>query len=67
MKTDLSGAVWRKSARSGGRENCVEVAGGLGSAVGVRDSKNPADPALIFTPRQWDAFVDAVKNGRFDR
>jgi hypothetical protein len=67
MKADLSGAVWRKSTRSGGTENCVEVADGLGGAVGVRDSKNQADPALVFTSRQWDAFTDAVKNGRFDR
>jgi uncharacterized protein DUF397 len=67
MKADLYGAVWRKSGRSGGMENCVEVADGLGCVIGVRDSKNPADPALIFTSRQWGAFIDAVKNGKFDR
>jgi hypothetical protein len=67
METDLSRAAWRKSTHSGGTENCVEVAGGLGGAVGVRDSKNPADPALIFTSHQWGAFTDEVKNGKFDR
>ena len=26
-------------------------------AVGVRDSKDPTGPALVFTPDEWDAFV----------
>jgi hypothetical protein len=30
----------------------------LGSGkVGVRDSKNPAGPILIFAPSEWDAFM----------
>jgi hypothetical protein len=66
MSINLSRAAWRKSSWSGGLENCVEVADGLGDAVGVRDSKNPAGQALIFASRQWGSFVDAVKNGRFD-
>jgi hypothetical protein len=67
MNADWSRAAWRKSSRSGGMENCVEVADGLGRAVGVRDSKNPAGPALTFAPSQWGAFVDALKNGTFGR
>jgi hypothetical protein len=63
MKADLSGAIWRKSRRSG-NENCVEVAGGLGGAVGVRDSKSPVGPTLAFTARQWSAFTDEIKNGK---
>ncbi|MFE9325249.1 DUF397 domain-containing protein [Nocardia sp. NPDC052278] len=34
---------------------------------GVRDSKNPAGPALVFTPGEWDAFTAGVSNGGFDR
>jgi hypothetical protein len=60
------GGPLHERTRSGGSENYVEVTGGMGSAVGVRDSKNPADPTLVFTFRQWDAFTDAVKNGKFD-
>ncbi|MEU7933945.1 DUF397 domain-containing protein [Micromonospora echinofusca] len=54
----LTGARWRKSSRSstnGG--TCVEVADNLPGVVGVRDSKDPAGPALVFTPTAWRAFV----------
>ncbi|MEU4378029.1 DUF397 domain-containing protein [Micromonospora echinofusca] len=54
----LTGARWRKSSRSstnGG--TCVEVADNLPGVVGVRDSKDPTGPALLFTPTAWRAFV----------
>ncbi|RKN46370.1 DUF397 domain-containing protein [Micromonospora endolithica] len=57
---ELSGATWRKSRRSGNGE-CVEVADDLAGVVGVRDSKDPAGPALTFDPRAWRAFVDHAK------
>lgn len=58
---------WRKSSRSGGGDNCVEVALAEGSAVGVRDSKNPTGPILAFTLMEWDAFTHGVRTGEFDR
>lgn len=63
---DLSSAVWRKSTRSGSSGNCVEVADNLPGVVAVRDSKNPAGPALIFTPTEWEAFIGGTKDGEFD-
>ncbi|MEU8379908.1 DUF397 domain-containing protein [Streptosporangium sp. NPDC048865] len=64
---DLSGAVWKKSSLSGGSGgNCVEVAGNLPGAVAVRDSKNPAGPALSFPLGEWSAFLAAVRSGHFD-
>lgn len=57
MNIDLSGARWFKSSHSSGDNACVEVAHLDGGMVGVRDSKNPSGPALVFTPRQWDTFV----------
>jgi hypothetical protein len=66
MTVDLSRAVWRKSSRSGGNGDCVEVAGNLPGAVAVRDSKDRSGPALAFTPEAWNAFIAAVKGGGFD-
>ncbi|WP_091659185.1 DUF397 domain-containing protein [Micromonospora auratinigra] len=56
--TDLTGAIWRKSTRSGGNGGeCVEVAINLAGVVAVRDSKDPAGPVLTFDPAGWRAFV----------
>jgi len=63
MDTDLTQAIWRKSSYSGTSGNCVEVAGNLPGAVGVRDSKNPTGPALVVTPRAWRAFLRRAKDG----
>jgi hypothetical protein len=28
--------------------------------------KHPAEPAPIFTPAEWAAFIDGAKDGEFD-
>ncbi|PSR68204.1 DUF397 domain-containing protein [Nocardia sp. MDA0666] len=63
---DLSTAKWFKSSRSTSTKDCVEVAF-LDSGVGVRDSKNPTGPALIFTPSEWSRFTASVEQGDFDQ
>jgi hypothetical protein len=50
---------WRKPARSGSNGNCVEIAA-TGTAIAVRDSRDPHGPRLAFTPRQWRAFTAAI-------
>lgn len=45
----------------------VEVAHLSSGSVGVRDSKNPAGPALVFAPGEWDAFTSRLAGGGFDR
>jgi len=61
--TDLAGAVWRKSTRSGGSGgDCVEVADNLPGVVGVRDSKAPTGPALTFAPAAWSAFLAGMRD-----
>ena len=53
---DLTGAVWRKSSRSSGTGQCVEIAYVSGHAA-ARDSKNPDGPALVFAQHTVHAFV----------
>ncbi|WP_327083490.1 DUF397 domain-containing protein [Streptoalloteichus hindustanus] len=58
--------MWRKSGHSGPNGGqCVEVAD-LTGPVGVRDSKNPAGPALAFHSTAWKSFVRSTKAGRLD-
>jgi Domain of unknown function (DUF397) len=58
--------AWRKSSYSDGSgNNCVEVAP-LSRAVGVRDSKDKAGPALLVTPVAWASFVELVRSGAVD-
>jgi hypothetical protein len=66
LHVDLSGARWFKSSRSGpNTDACVEVAF-LDGGIAVRDSKDPAGPALIFTDAEWRAFVAGARDGEFD-
>lgn len=62
MDTDLSRAKWHKSTRSNGSGGaCVEVARNLPRIVAVRDSKDPAGPALIIGRDEWASFTARLR------
>jgi hypothetical protein len=62
MASDLGAARWRKASRSNGTGgDCVEVAHLTNTAVGVRDSKNPAGPVLTMPVSTWDNLREATK------
>lgn len=52
--------MWRKSSRSGGAQNCVEVARSAERAA-VRDTKSREAGTLVFRPVVFQAFLDTLK------
>lgn len=64
MTPETPPVMWRKSTRSGAN-GCVEVQI-TSERVAIRDSKNQRGPVLRFTPLEWEAFVDGVRDGEFD-
>ena len=67
-------AAWVKSSASYANGQCAEAApvpdgyepAKPGTALLLRDSKDPEGPVLEFTAAEWDAFLDGVKAGEFD-
>ncbi len=57
--------AWRKSRHSNPSGNCVEMAKLAAGSIAVRNSRYPDGPALVFTPAEWEAFVDGVRDGDF--
>ncbi|WP_131743290.1 DUF397 domain-containing protein [Actinomadura roseirufa] len=63
-------ARWRRSARCGASNGCVEVARNGGGTVAVRDGVRAADGGrerLVFDAAEWRRFTIEAKDGRFDR
>lgn len=61
VSTDLHDVRWLRSSYSTGANNCVETArprsGPAAGSLAVRDSKNPAGPALLFSAGSWAGFI----------
>lgn len=64
MEADLSDLDWFKSSASA-LGNCVEVAR-LPGGVALRDSKDRAKAAHVYTRTEWEAFLAGAKKGEFD-
>lgn len=52
---------WRKSSRSTGGGNCVEV-GFATSTVLIRDTKNRHRGAITVSPTAWQSFLTTLKS-----
>ncbi|WP_346012374.1 DUF397 domain-containing protein [Streptomyces sp. SID3343] len=58
----LDSATWRKSTHSNAEGgNCVEAAGGIPSAVPVRDSKDPGAGHLVVPSASWIALTASLR------
>jgi hypothetical protein len=56
-----SDRVWRKSSRSYGTGNCIEVAVLHSGRIFVRDSKDPNGAVLMFSRSQWNSFAASMR------
>ena len=61
------GARWQKAACSGPENGgCVEIAGGLSSATGIRDSLRPHEGTHFISKAAFAAFLADAKAGAYD-
>ena len=63
--------IWRKSSFSNLSGNCLEVAEKHGDIdieglIHVHDSKYPKGGMLMFTEKEWLAFLEGVHQGEFN-
>jgi hypothetical protein len=54
-------STWFKSSHSQTAGDCIEIAPTAPRAISLRDSKNPAGPALTVPARAFGSFVAALK------
>ncbi|MDX3228111.1 DUF397 domain-containing protein [Streptomyces sp. ME19-01-6] len=59
---DLTTAQWRSSSQGVGDVEIAFVEG----YIAMRHGRRPQDPALIFSPAEWRAFVIGARDGEFD-
>nr|WP_043467301.1 DUF397 domain-containing protein [Kitasatospora sp. MBT66] len=63
----IPGIVWEKPEASGNQGNCFEFAALPDGNVGVRNSRFPDGPALVYTRAEVAALVESAKAGQFDK
>jgi hypothetical protein len=63
-RAEVLNLAWLKSSYSEAG-NCVEVAS-LGDQILIRDSKHRDGPMLNLSSSQWEEFLCAARDGRFD-
>jgi hypothetical protein len=56
---------WHRSSHSQDSALCVEFALLSPTEVGVRDSKNPSGPVLVYSTKSWRNFIAAVCADKF--
>lgn len=66
LVSELGEVTWRKSCYSNSTGNCVEFAVLGDDLVGIRDSKHPEGPVLVFTSAEVAAWLEDLRSGGID-
>lgn len=66
MAADLIPGRWVKSRMSEANGMCIELAELPQGRIAIRNSTDPAGPALIVSSAEMEAFIDGAKKGEFD-
>ena len=63
-EAERSALSWLK-AQASSATGCVEIASTV-DKIAMRDSKDPDGPILVYTPTEFNAFLEGTRNGEFD-
>ncbi|MCW2919603.1 MAG: putative regulator protein [Actinomycetia bacterium] len=63
----IQDVTWKKSRRSNPSGNCVEIAELADGAIAVRDSRQQAGPALIYSRTEIGVLISRARAGGLDR
>ena len=64
--SSLRDASWQASRHGDPQAARVELAALPGGSVAMRNARDPAGPALIYTQAEIEAFIAGAKDGDFD-
>lgn len=59
-------AKWKRTPTASGAGGTLEIGYGDNGLIGLRLANDPDGIILIYTPAEWDAFLEGVRDGEFD-
>ncbi|GAB3219820.1 hypothetical protein GCM10027447_03360 [Glycomyces halotolerans] len=63
---DTAAARWERTMREDGTPAALEIGYADNGMVALRMAEEPDGDILIYTPSEWQAFVEGVRDGEFD-
>jgi hypothetical protein len=63
---DTAAARWERTTHEDGTPAALEIGYADNGLVALRMAEDPDGDILIYTPSEWEAFVEGVRDGEFD-